>query len=115
MMTDQVPAAPANPPGIAMQPLPMLTEKQANCLRFLYTYFMEHRYYPTQREVMDALGVKGTNAAGYLDPLEKKGYLVRDILAGTRRNIRLTKQAIEKLELMGEVIETAIRDQLSLF
>ncbi len=93
--------------------LPPLTQQQARVLTFLYTYFVAHRYYPTQREIMEAIGVKGTTAVAYTRPLEAKGYIDRRHGSGTHgRNLRITKAGIEKLGLMGEL---GNRDQLGLF
>ena len=47
-----------------------------------------------------ALRLKTTNAAPYIDGLEAKGYVER--LKGQRRNVVLTRSGIEKLELLGE-------------
>ncbi len=79
--------------------LPPLTEKQGKCLEYILNYFIEHRYYPTQREVARAMKIASTNAEVHIEPLERKGYLVRD--SGKRRNIRLTQEALKRLELNG--------------
>lgn len=82
-----------------LQVLPPLTEKQAECLKYVVNFFIERRYYPTQREVAAAMGLNSSTAESYLEPLERKGYLERE--PRRRRNIRLTDAAVEKLELMG--------------
>ena len=79
--------------------LPPLSARQAESLEFLFEYFISTGYYPTQRELLEHLGVHGTAAAVYLDPLERKGYLVRK--PDERRNIRLTDRALVKLDKMG--------------
>lgn len=89
-----------------LQVLPPLTEKQAECLKYLVGYFLERRYYPTQREVAAAMRLSSSTAESYLEPLERKGYLERE--PRRRRNIRLTNAAVEKLELMG----VGVRDKL---
>lgn len=81
--------------------LPQLTDKQARCLRFIHEYFMEHRYYPTQREVARAMNLQSSTAELYLEPLRRKGYLQRKVKR-QRRNIRLTTKARQKLELNEE-------------
>ena len=67
--------APAPDP---MKVLPPVTEKQGRCLEFILNYFLENRYYPTQREVAEAMKVRSNTAEMYLQPLEHKGYLVRE-------------------------------------
>jgi DNA-binding MarR family transcriptional regulator len=79
--------------------LPPVTEKQGKCLEFILTYFLENRYYPTQRELARAMGVRSNTAGMYLEPLETKGYIMRE--PGRQRNIRLTQNALERLELLG--------------
>ena len=85
---------------LVLHVLPPLTEKQAECLKYVTRYFIERRYYPTQREVAAAMNLSSSTAESYLEPLERKGYLERE--PRRRRNIRLTNAAVEKLELMGE-------------
>lgn len=80
--------------------LPPLTERQSQCLEFILRYFVKNRYYPTQREVAKAMTIKSNTAEMYLQPLEAKGYLKRK--RNQQRNIRLTKDGLEKLRLMGE-------------
>jgi DNA-binding MarR family transcriptional regulator len=80
-------------------PLPLLTDKQARCLSYIYNFFVVNRDYPTHREIAEAMRLHSTNALPYLEPLVRKGYLLRSI--NSKRNIRLTEQAWEKLKLMG--------------
>jgi DNA-binding MarR family transcriptional regulator len=82
-----------------LRSLPPLTERQAECLIYLYNYFIEHRYYPTQREIANKMNLKTNSAATFVEPLRKKGYLEKE--PGKRRNIDLTHRALEKLKLMG--------------
>jgi DNA-binding MarR family transcriptional regulator len=79
--------------------LPPVTQKQGRCLEFILNYFIENRYYPTQREVATEMGVRSNTAEMYIQPLEAKGYIVRE--PGRQRNIRLTKEALERLKLLG--------------
>src|SRR5947209_7476795 len=79
--------------------LPPVTQKQGRCLEFILNYFVENRYYPTQREVAREMGVRSNTAEMYLQPLEAKGYIVRE--PGRQRNIRLTTDALERLKLLG--------------
>ena len=81
------------------QVLPPLTEKQGKCLEFILNYFLENRYYPTRREVAIAMQIPATAAEAHLEPLVRKGYLVRE--SGKRRNMRLTPEAVKRLELNG--------------
>jgi DNA-binding MarR family transcriptional regulator len=86
--------------------LPPLTNKQAECLKFVMKFFLDRRYYPTQREVAEAMTLNSSTAESYLKPLIQKGYLERG--PHRRRNIRLTTAAVDKLELEG----MKIREQL---
>ncbi len=85
-------------PRMLAEPLPLLTEKQARCLSFIYDFFSRERDYPTHREIAVGLNIQSTNVQPYLEPLIKKGYLKRK--EDAKRNIRLTKRALEKIELM---------------
>jgi len=60
---------------------------------------MAQQYYPTQREVAEAMHLRSTSAAPYLNPLVNKGFLTRE--PRRRRNIMLTPAGIKKLVLMG--------------
>lgn len=87
----------------SFQVLPPLTDKQAQCLKFIHDYFVAHRYYPTQREVAGAMSLQSSTAETYLEPLRRKGYLHKRVRR-QRRNIRLTPKARQKLglEIMDE-------------
>lgn len=82
----------------ALKVLPPLTEKQGECLKIILEFFIEHRYYPTQREVAAAMNLRSSTAESYLEPLRRKGYLARKVKR-RRRNIRLTSKARQKLGL----------------
>lgn len=84
-----------------LRPLPPLTDRQAECLIYLFNYFAEHRYYPTQREIAKQMNLKTNSAVTFLEPLHKKGYLEKE--PGRSRNIHLTKSALIKLKLMNMV------------
>jgi Mn-dependent DtxR family transcriptional regulator len=79
--------------------LPKLTDKQNLCLKFIYDFYEKNRFYPSHREIAQALIVKTTNMRPYLLPLEKKGYLINDE-SDSGRNMRLTERALEKIKLM---------------
>lgn len=81
-----------------LTPLPPLTEKQKECLIFLFNYFTEHRYYPTQREIAEHMNLKSNSAAIYIEPLLKKGYLEKE--PGKNRNIHITRAGLLKLKLL---------------
>jgi DNA-binding MarR family transcriptional regulator len=72
--------------------LPPLTDRQAKCLEYILNYFLENRYYPTQREVAQAMDIQSSTAEMYLQPLVEKGYLMRErnknSKRGKQRNIR---------------------------
>lgn len=81
-----------------LTPLPPLTERQEECLVFLFNYFTEHRYYPTQREIANYMKLKSNSAAIFIEPLLKKGYLEKE--PGKNRNIQITKTGLLKLKLI---------------
>jgi len=83
-----------------LRSLPPLTERQSECLVYLFSYFSEYRYYPTQREIANKMNLKTNSAATFLEPLRKKGYLEKE--SGKNRNIHLTHSALLKLKLMEE-------------
>lgn len=76
--------------------LPVLSERQAECLRFVYQYAVERRDYPLGTEIADHMGISKQAVTPLLNTLAKKGYLVRD-RALIQRNIRLTAEAVEKM------------------
>lgn len=88
--------------------LPPLTERQEELLRYIWEYWQQHTYTPTQREMCEHMQISSTNPAPHLNALERKGYLRR--LTG-RRNIRITRVGAKKLEALGVLEE----EQLSLF
>jgi DNA-binding MarR family transcriptional regulator len=81
-----------------LKSLPPLTVRQAECLVYLFNYFSEYRYYPTQREIAKKMNLRTNSAATFLEPLRKKGYLEKE--PGKNRNINLTRSALQKLKLM---------------
>ena len=87
--------------AMVLTQMPPLSPKQEVVLKYLYRYFEKQRYFPTHREIMDHLGVKGATAVSYLVPLETKGYITRE--KGIARNIVITDLGIEKLELLGVI------------
>src|SRR5215216_2799106 len=97
LSTNAIPTSESDNVGGAPIVLPPLSPKQAECLKYIHDYFLEHRYYPTQREVADAMKLQSSTAETYFEPLRRKGYLQRKV-RGQRRNIRLTPKARQKLE-----------------
>jgi DNA-binding MarR family transcriptional regulator len=91
------------PSGEALKVLPPVTDRQGKCLIYILNYLIENRYYPTQRELALAMGVRSNTAEMYVQPLVAKGYLVRE--PGKQRNIRLTQEALERLKLLGVNVE----------
>jgi DNA-binding MarR family transcriptional regulator len=87
---------------LPLKVLPPLTANQAKCLVYVTNFFLQHRYYPTHREIAEAMELRTNTAEMFIGPLVQKGYLIRQ--RGRHRNIRLTKSAISRLELMGEEV-----------
>lgn len=85
------------PDGRAL--LPVLSERQAESLLFIYRYALEHRDYPLGTEIAEHLGVSKQAVASLLAALLKKGYIFRDHSVA-QRNIRLTPEAVEKMRLV---------------
>lgn len=76
--------------------LPVLSEKQADCLRFIYQYALRNRDYPLGTEIAGHLGVTKQAVTSVLNALVKKGYVFRDTTVSVR-NLRLTQEAVEKM------------------
>jgi DNA-binding MarR family transcriptional regulator len=90
--------------GGAMAPLkilPALTDKQGQCLIFIFNYYAEHRHFPTHREIAHAMGSSSTTAAMYIEPLVAKGYLKRAGKGKVARNLRVTVDGLERLRMLG--------------
>jgi len=73
-----------------IEPLPQLTKRQFECLRYIAAYLMQHNDYPSQKQIAQAMGICSNTAYAFTEPLLKKGYLKKDTLMG-RRNLRLTE------------------------
>lgn len=82
-----------------MHPQPSLTTRQAQVLHFIATYFLRERQYPTNREICEGCGIRSSNPTPFIEPLVKKGLLVK--LRGQRRNLRITERALPVLENLG--------------
>ncbi len=59
------------------EPRPNLTDRQAECYRILVTAFNSGTI-PTQQELGETMDVNKVTVFGYLDSLEKKGYIERN-------------------------------------
>jgi len=92
---------PAQVPDRLPEELPPLTEKQQKVFVFLFDFFCENRFYPTQREIMQHFGIKGSTAAAYLGPLTFKGYVEKTSAAG--RNLKISERGMEFLKKIGRV------------
>ncbi|MDI9570419.1 MAG: hypothetical protein QM278_06825 [Pseudomonadota bacterium] len=77
-----------------------LSPKQREVLVYLFEYFHDHNYYPTHREIVNHIGVAGTTAAAYVNPLIAKGYVEKTVAAGRGRNIRITELGLTYLRTM---------------
>jgi DNA-binding MarR family transcriptional regulator len=77
--------------------LPSLTHPQLNVLKVIHTAVTANQEYPTQQEIAAKFGYGQTAAKSVVDALIKKGYLVK-APGLARRNIRLTKVALEKIQ-----------------
>lgn len=84
--------------------LPALSERQSECLLFIFNFYARHKHFPTHREIAGAMGSTSTTAAMYVGPLIEKGYLVRAGEGREARNIRITADGLERLRLMGVTI-----------
>lgn len=76
--------------------LPALSERQYDVLKCVYQYAIEHRDFPLGIEIATRLGMTKQRVQPMTEALIKKGYLYKDPLL-TRRNIRLTEAAMEKM------------------
>jgi repressor LexA len=65
-----------------------MTERQAQILRFIHSFQVEHRYPPTIRDICEAFKIRSPNGVMcHLRALERKGQIVRD--EKVSRGIRL--------------------------
>lgn len=78
--------------------LPWLSDRQYECLKFVYHYAVDRRDYPLGPEIAEAMGITKQAVTPLITSLVKKGYLIRD-RSYVQRNIRLTPAAVEKMSL----------------
>lgn len=89
----------------------MLSRRQQDILRFLYTFSQQHGYYPTIREIGDGVGIESTSVVSYnLKHLVKHGYLLNS--QRRSRTMRLTDKGCEAaggetIRVVNDAIETA--------
>ena len=75
----------------------LLTERQLAILTFLYSFWSQHSYPATLREVGARFRIRSTNGVNnHLRALETKGFITREPLKS--RSIVLTWAAFELLE-----------------
>ena len=84
---------------LVMPVFPKLTDKQLECLRFVFDFYTEHLYYPSRQEIGEALQVSAPAANYHIEALVKKGYLLR--VEGERRNIRVNPDSEPILKHLG--------------
>lgn len=85
--------------------LPVLSDRQSDCLRFIYRYAMQNRDYPLGTEIAEHLGVTKQAVTSVVNALVRKGYVYRDRTLA-QRNLRLTEGAAEKMKLEEGIGET---------
>jgi len=90
---------------------PVLTNKQALCLSFIYTYRVNNERSPSEAEVAESMGVTQQTARSFLQALQKKKCIRRD-RKKVRRNLIITKLG-EELLTKARVIDTS--GQMPLF
>lgn len=78
--------------------LPVLSDRQSDCLRFIYSYAVQNRDYPLGTEIAEHLGVSKQAVTSIVNALIRKGYVYRDRTLA-QRNLRLTEEATEKMNL----------------
>ena len=81
-----------------IEPLPPLTERQEEILRYIFTYFRDSLSYPTKSQICRHFKAKSNNTTALVNPLFKKGMLRR--LPG-RGAYELTEQGVEKVRRLG--------------
>lgn len=99
MATNNLPSFTQDATGLTL--IPELSERQEDVLRFIYEAVHASRSYPTTREIASEGGYSQAAAMAHLNALVKKGYLTREPSV-SRRNIRLTPLALEKIRLDQE-------------
>lgn len=97
MIYDDLMADTTQDSALGITLLPALTARQLQVLSVIHRMVMERQLYPTQREVAGALGFTQTTTGQHMEALVKKGYLSK-ALGESRRNIRLTPLAVERLK-----------------
>jgi Mn-dependent DtxR family transcriptional regulator len=81
-----------------IEPLPQLTPRQEDILRFVFKYFKESLSYPTKSQICRYFNAKSNNTAALVNPLFKKGFLRK---LPERGAYEFTEQGVEKIRRMG--------------
>ncbi len=82
-------------------PITPLSSRQKQVLVFMFSFFSEHNYYPTQAEILADLGLRGRSAQPYIDALVKKGYCEK-ISMVRGRNTKITELGLKYLRNLQE-------------
>lgn len=86
-------------------PLPTLTARQIEILRFVMSYYLQHLSYPTKAEIGRKFGASSRNITGMVRPLFRKGDL-KDLPG--RGSYEISNQGIERLQAMGVEIPSEL-------
>lgn len=82
----------------------VLSNRQLDMLRYIYTHTVQRGYCPTIRELGDVLGIKSTSGVKYqLERLEQKSCILRS--SRTSRAITLTEKAYMLLDASAKIKE----------
>lgn len=80
-----------------------LTERQIQCLRYLYQYIKEYGYPPSLREVMNEMGISSLRCGQtHLESLERKGMITRPKKCDIGSNARAIQIQPKGLAYLGE-------------
>lgn len=90
-----------NSTGEPLPVFPKLSDKQLDCLKFIYEFYKQNLYYPSRREVAENMGIRPASAHQHIEYLIQKGYLMR--IAGTSRNIRINPDMVVALRHWGVI------------
>ena len=92
-----------------IDPLPNLTPRQEDILRYIFAHFRESLSYPTKSQICRYFEAKSNNTAALVNPLFKKGILRK--LSG-RGEYELTEKGVEKIRRLGiRVPKNIIEDE----
>lgn len=86
-------------------PLPTLTARQIDILKFIMDYYLRHLSYPQKAEIGRRFGASSRNINGMVRPLFRKGDL-KDLPG--RGLYEISEQGIERLQAMGVEIPSEL-------